>query len=321
MPNSKNKIVPLEDLEKIISDQKKLGKKVALCHGAFDLIHAGHIKYLQKAKTISDTLVVTLTGDDFIRKGPGRPVFNEELRSENIAALACVDFVCINYEVDAIGLLKKVKPDLYVKGSDYIKPEDDVTGNIKKEIDAIKSVGGDIFFTNEITFSSSNLINSFFDVYSPDTRDFLNNFRKLENSRSVLQQIDSLEDLRVLVIGDAIIDQYDYVNHLGQTGKGNVTAAQFKSQETFLGGSIAIANHISEFVKKVTLLTAFGDKDNYEIYTKERIPKNITLISDTFANSSSLIKKRYVDDDLNKFFEIYLFSDNPQLANKAKKNY
>ena len=112
---------------------KAEGKRVVLCHGTFDLMHAGHIRHMQRAKEEGDILLVTVTGDAYVNKGPGRPVFNEQLRAEYIAALACVDYVAVNQAVTAIDALHMLQPNIYAKGSDYRSHGDDVTGNIARE--------------------------------------------------------------------------------------------------------------------------------------------------------------------------------------------
>ena len=78
----KKKIFLLEDLKKIISKEKSKGKKIALCHGVFDLLHIGHIKHFKEAKSLGDILIVSLTPDIYVNKGPKRPAFKEKLRSE-----------------------------------------------------------------------------------------------------------------------------------------------------------------------------------------------------------------------------------------------
>ena len=86
----KQKIFSLEKLQKILEKQSEKGKKVVLCHGVFDLLHIGHIKHFEEAKNFGDILVVTLTPDIYVNKGPKRPVFIEKLRVEAIAALNAV---------------------------------------------------------------------------------------------------------------------------------------------------------------------------------------------------------------------------------------
>ena len=147
------KIVSIESLAKIVSKLKKKAKKVVLCHGVFDLLHIGHIKHFQKAKNLGDTLVVTLTPDKFVNKGPKKPAFKEELRLEAVAALDAVDFVALNNTPTAISASQKLKPNFYCKGSDYKKNKNEVSGQIGNEIKAVKKLGGKTVYTEDVSFS------------------------------------------------------------------------------------------------------------------------------------------------------------------------
>ena len=316
---SSHKIITVEELAKVSYVQRAQGKKVVLCHGSFDLMHAGHIRYLQRAQREGDVLLVTLTADDYVNKGPGRPVFTEQLRAESLAALGCVDYVAINHAVTAVELLEKVRPSLYVKGSEYRDHAGDITGNITREIQVVESYGGEIFYTDEITFSSSSLLNEHFGVFSPETKKFLEEFALQYSDKNIHAQIDSLEPLKVLVIGDAIIDQYHYVAPLGQTGKGNVLAVRYQAEEQFAGGSLAVANHVSKFVKNVDLLTGLGRIDSHEKFIRDKLNKNINPVFVYFEDAPTVTKRRFVDADLAKFFEIYFFNDFPELEDQGKQ--
>ena len=96
------KILPIEKLQKFLNKEKKKGKKIVLCHGVFDLLHVGHINYFKSSKSHGDILVVSLTSDKFVNKGPGRPFFKLNKRLETIAALECVDIVVESNFSDAI---------------------------------------------------------------------------------------------------------------------------------------------------------------------------------------------------------------------------
>ena len=168
---------------------------------------------------MGDVLIVTITPDRFLNKGPGRPAFNEKLRVEAIAALEVVDYVAINEWPTAIETIKLLKPNLYVKGPDYKDYKDDVTGNIKLEEDAVKSVGGEIAFTSDITFSSSSIINERISLLSEDQKKFLNKQKSGYSFKKIIEYIDRLTKLRVLLVGEAIIDEYIFCDTIGKSGK------------------------------------------------------------------------------------------------------
>jgi rfaE bifunctional protein nucleotidyltransferase chain/domain len=158
---TKIKLLPLPDLARRIAELKKEGKKIVHCHGCFDLMHPGHIKYLQAAKKMGDILVVTLSPDKYVDKGPGRPVFSEDLRAECLAALECVDYVAINEWPTAEETLRLLRPHYYVKGEEFENLEDK-TGKVQREFQVVQEVGGKMRFTHEIVFSSTELLNKYF---------------------------------------------------------------------------------------------------------------------------------------------------------------
>lgn len=315
---SSAKILPLEELGKKSRELKAVGKKVVMCHGTFDLMHTGHVRHLQRARREGDVLLVTLTGDKFVNKGPGRPVFGEDLRAETLAALACVDYVAVNYEPAAMNAIATVQPNVYVKGSEYRAAMDDVTGNIDRERNAVEEAGGEIFYTDEITFSSSSLLNEHFGVFSPETKDYLQGFRKKYGYKDAIEQVKSLSSLKVLVVGDAIIDQYHYVRMLGQVGKGNSLAVSYESEEEFAGGAMAVANHIAGFAADVTLVSALGTRHSREDLIRAKMLPNVKAQFFFIDGSQTLSKRRFVDPDLSRLFEVYFGNEKP-LSGDAEK--
>lgn len=155
------KIINLEQLSLILEKVKSEGKKIVMCHGCFDLMHPGHIKHFQASKRMGDILVVTITPDVYVDKGSGRPVFDQNLRAESIAALECVDYVALNKWPTAEQTLRLLRPDIYVKGQEFEKLKDK-TGKIQKEYEVISEIGAELRFTNEVVFSSTKLLTKYF---------------------------------------------------------------------------------------------------------------------------------------------------------------
>lgn len=129
--NSRSKIVKLEKLRKIINHLRKQGKKIAFTNGCFDILHHGHIQYLEKAKKQNRVLIVGLNSDTSVRKikGQSRPINFEYDRAALLAALSCVDYVTIFSEATPLNVIKKIKPDVLIKGNDW-KSKEVVGGNI-----------------------------------------------------------------------------------------------------------------------------------------------------------------------------------------------
>lgn len=111
----------LSEAQKQVDAWRKEGKTIALANGVFDLLHVGHLRYLQEAKTLADKLVVAVNSDASTRayKGPGRPIIPEAERVELLRALRCTDLVFLFSEPDVRGVIRALKPDVHVKGTDY----------------------------------------------------------------------------------------------------------------------------------------------------------------------------------------------------------
>jgi rfaE bifunctional protein nucleotidyltransferase chain/domain len=309
---AREKVKTLEELGTIAAAARAAGRAVALAHGVFDLVHMGHVRHLEAARREGDILIVTVTADAYVNKGPGRPIFPELMRAEMLGALEYVDWVGVNRSPSAEIVLDTVKPDVYVKGSDYENPEEDITGRIVQEKDAVEKHGGRLVFTKDITFSSSSLINRYLNVYDPPLRDFLERMRRDGGLRGLLNLIEAVKDYRVVLVGDTIIDEYQYVRPMGKAAKENIIASQFESREVFSGGVIAAANHVASFCREVEVVTALGASDSYEDLIRSHLQPNVTLNAIVRPEAPTVRKSRFVDPSyMRKLFEVYFFDDAP----------
>jgi D-beta-D-heptose 7-phosphate kinase / D-beta-D-heptose 1-phosphate adenosyltransferase len=116
-----NKVIALKELQKIVDDAKAKSKRVVWTNGCYDLLHAGHVRYLLKARACGDILVVGLNSDASVRmsKGPGRPIVKEQERALVMSALSCVDYVIIFDDKSPLKMIDCLRPDVYAKGGDY----------------------------------------------------------------------------------------------------------------------------------------------------------------------------------------------------------
>ncbi len=304
------KVFSMTDLGQVTARLRQEGKTIVQCHGVFDLLHPGHLRHFVAAKKLGDVLVVTLTSDRYVNKGPDRPVFNQNLRAESIASIGCVDYVAINDHPMSSEALTELKPNIYVKGGEYADLEGDVTGGIKIEKEAVEAHGGKIHFTNEATFSSSSLINRFLDTYPTETKLFLQEFRQKYSATDIMNALESIRGKRVLVIGETIVDEYHYVRPLGRSAKGNVVAQRFQNDESFAGGIIACANHIAGFCDDVHVVTCLGAVDSKEEFVRSKLKTNVTPRFFYREGMPTIVKRRFVDSAfLGKLFEVYYFND------------
>lgn len=304
------KTVSLETLAALVETAKKGGKTVVHCHGVFDLLHIGHIRYFEQAASMGDMLVVTVTPDRFVDKGPYRPAFPEHLRAEAIASLKTVDYVAVNAWDTAEETLKLLKPDIYVKGSEFKNIDDDSTGKIQKEKEIADRIGTRLAFTHDIVFSSSNLINRHLSNLPKETDDYLSLFRTRHRLEDIETCLEKMPDLKVLVIGDTILDEYLYCDPIGMSTKDPVLAVKYNSRDMFAGGVLAVANHVANFAGRVGLATVIGEYDDHREFITSQLNGNVDYFHWTQKKAPTLIKKRYVDGySFNKLFEIYIMDD------------
>jgi len=303
------KIINFSEIKtKLLKKIKK--KKVVLCHGVFDLLHIGHLNHFEESKRFGDTLVVSITKDEFVNKGPNRPVFSTSQRAKMISSLDCVDYVIINDTSTAENVIKILKPKIYSKGIDYLDQKMDFTFNIKKEIRAIKDVKGRIKFTKSHKIDSSKILDSFDLIFNNEQKKFLKKIKNNLNLTILESCLKKIKSLKVLVIGETIIDHYVLCGTLGKSGKEAFLTFKKNNELKFLGGSGFVANQVSNFVDKIDILTILGKSNKDNNFIKKKLNKNIKIKPFIKQNLPTIVKSRYIDDiDLKKIIGIYDLDD------------
>ena len=148
-------VVTQEEIIKKVREGQKNGKTFVATNGCFDILHVGHVRYLQKTKSLADFSIVMLNSDKSVKliKGDSRPINNQDDRAEILTALSCVDYVVLFEERSPAELLEKIKPDIYTKGADYTLetlPERDIVERNGIKVKFIEFVQGK---------STTNIIN------------------------------------------------------------------------------------------------------------------------------------------------------------------
>lgn len=307
MDTTARKIRRLEDVAKELETLREQSKRIVHCHGVFDLLHIGHIKHLEAARKFGDVLVVTITPDRFVNKGPHRPAFPEGLRAEALASLACVDYVAINEWPTAVETIRLLKPHRYVKGIVKEGGKRDHTDAIQQEEEAVRSVGGELVLTDEETFSASTLINRFMDVFTPETKEFLEDFRARHTPEEIVGYLQAIRKLKVLVVGETIIDEYQFCSVLGKSGKESILAALHNRTEQYVGGVLAIANHVSNFCDEVAVLSSLGGVNSCEEFIRSKLNKNVAPHFVRVPRAPTIVKQRFLEEyPGKKLFEVYI---------------
>ncbi len=299
------------------------GKRLVQCHGTFDLVHPGHVIHLEEARALGDALVVTVTAEAFVNKGPGRPCFNDELRAHSLAALECVDYVVLIPFPAAVEAIRLVKPAVYCKGREYENPDNDVTGNIHDDLKEVAAHGGETRYIGSVVFSSTRLLNRHFSHLAEPVREFCRDLATRVSGKDFQTMIESFRGLRVLVVGDTIIDQYSYLKVQGLTSKNRIISGKFLRQDTHLGGALAVFRHVREFCDHVRFVSLLGG----EPWVEELLAGTISPEEDATTrdpNFTTVVKKRYVEpldneNELSKLFSVNFLDNTPPSKDTGRR--
>ena len=309
MKNYKNKIVTNKNLLKILGQfPRKKGSKVAMCHGVFDLVHPGHIRHLQFAKTKSDILVVSITADLHVHKAAMRPYVPQQLRAENLAALEFVDYVIIDKEPNPLKNLNFIKPDFFVKGREYIAGK--INPKTQVEINMIKKYGGNFIYTpGDFVMSSSKII----ETDSPDlSSEKLISLMDGENItfEELEKTLNHLKNIPVMVVGDSIIDTYVNTSLLGSNAKTPTFSTRYIDQVEYIGGAAIIAKHLQSAGAKVTFCSILGNDQ-----LGKKIKKNLArhkIIDETITLSDRpTTEKKYFISDNYRLLKVDTIDNSP----------
>jgi rfaE bifunctional protein kinase chain/domain len=299
------KILTFDNLIEKVSDLQQQGKVVVQSHGIFDLIHPGIITHLNAAKEQGNVLIVTVIKDKDVRRGPGRPVFPERFRVENVASLEQVDYACIVDDEIPFECVKKINPDVFAKGQSIKERDQRIHNRIFEEEKELYLGKCRIYETGGFSFSSTQIINNFLDIYPEETKQFLQAFAKTYPFEDIVAYINSLRDLQVLVIGDGIIDEYHYCHPMGRSAKAPLVVHNYLYHEVFAGGIFAIANHLAGICERVQLVSLLGKENSREDFIVKNLKPNIVATFFYREDGPTVVKKRYINQYYNqKLFEI-----------------
>jgi len=319
MEKYKKKIKNLEELKKIVKELKSKGKKIVLCHGVFDLFHPGHLFYFEAAKKEGDILIVSLTADSFVNKGINRPVFSHFIRAKVIANLEIVDYVIIDFHKTAVELIKEIKPDIYFKGQEYEKELKNKESDLYKEAQAVKEIKGEIKFSYTPVYSSTEILANYFNLYSEKTKKFLDEFKKRYSFEEIWHFIEKIKDLKILIIGESIIDEYCYCEAMNKVPKDNIIGNKYLSRERFLGGVLASANNLADFLNRIDVVSVLGEKRSFKAFIEKKLKSNVFSKFFYEENGQTILKTRFFEKSfMEKIFEVYYFDDR-ELSIKTKR--
>jgi len=288
------KIVNEDRLIEIRSGLAREGVTLVQCHGGFDIVHPGHIRHLQFAAKQGDRLVVSITADEHVNKGPNRPMFSHELRAENLAALEFVDWGFIHHEPTATGLLDRLKPDIYIKGAEYASKND---LRFEHERAIVEGYNGRVVFSGgDVVFSSSSIVETIREASRQDAD--LDGFALLASSTDLsTHAIDRImkraSGKRVVVVGETIVDTYVHCHWPEVAQEHPMLSLRPVSQSQFDGGGAIIALHLAALGARPVLCTPISRGDEGEALVDRMRSAGVEVIA-IEVDGEMPEKKRYL---------------------------
>ncbi|MDR4509092.1 MAG: PfkB family carbohydrate kinase [Candidatus Brocadiaceae bacterium] len=303
------KIVSFETLIKKTRELKHNNKSIVLCSGIFETLHIGHMRYLRQARSHGDIVIAAIISDKYIDRNKTL-AFDENLRAEAVASLDWVDAVVINPFDTIHELISLVSPNVFVKGFETAVIEETSKKSSEQELTFLKNTGTKLIITKENEFTSSAQINRYFSNLPYEIKKYIELFKERHTFDELVHVIEDMKKLQVLVIGDMIIDEYQYCSAIGKSSKDPTLVLKYESRDVFVGGAGAVANHIADFAGRVDLVTILGEQNSHEKFIRSHLNKNIFPHFFHKPDAPTLIKRRFLDGySTNKLFEVYIMDD------------
>ncbi|MBN1347061.1 MAG: adenylyltransferase/cytidyltransferase family protein [Phycisphaerae bacterium] len=295
------KILDLPSLVQTVASLRKAGKVIVQCHGCFDIVHPGHIRYLRFAKEQGDVLVVSITGDACIDKGPTRPHIPEELRAENLAALEFVDYVTIDANPTSCNVLEHVRPDLYVKGREY---QSSTSPGFVAEREIVERYGGRVVFSSgEVVFSSTQLI----DLIGHEAELQWHRLRAIcrrhdLDAESSERLLGRMAGKRVVVVGDVVLDRYVLCDAIDVASESPMMSLAKLDEQCYVGGAAIVARHVAALGGVPLIVSAIGRDDVSEHVKQTFVEEDIDgMLLD--CRQTIVQKTRYLVEE-SKLFKV-----------------
>jgi len=300
------KIVDVEQLVRIVASLRRPAPNqrpvtIVQCHGCFDIVHPGHIRYLEFARAQGDVLIVSITGDAEVGKGETRPYIPQELRAESLAALQFVDYVVVDVNPTACALLQKIQPDVYVKGAEYATSNDP---RFLAEREVIERGGGRVIFSSgQVVFSSTRLISSL-----PQSAELAAHRlalwcrRHRLDAERVTDLLAAMAGKRLLVVGDSLIERYVACDPAEMSVESPVMSLKELDSRDYVGGAAATAMLAAGMGAEVILVTGL-DEDAGSDWVSETLSKSGVRVRSVPRRGDLPVRTRFLADD-HKVFKV-----------------
>lgn len=280
---------------------QKFGEKVVLCYGYFNIIHPGHIRYLNFAHQQGSKLVVSIEGDSTFLDSERKHHFSENERAEGIATLETVSQVVLLGGGNLKNLIEKLRPTVLVLGKEF---ETEQYGQIDDAVQLLKKQGGQILYhAGETHYASADMLrDNLPDLHDQNIKQFKKSCsRQKLHLEELLERIHKFKDASLLVIGDTIIDQYVACEALGMSSEAPVVVVRELDARKYAGGAAVVSMHVSALGAKCRYISVVGHDDDANTATEEldRLKVEHTLIED--YSRPTTFKIRYLVENQKMF--------------------
>jgi len=301
-PEALSKFLSMDALAEHLASTRE-GRRVVHCHADFEVIHPGYVNYLEEARRHGDLLVVTITPDSHLPRATTQFLYDEDSRAQAVASLDIVNFVVVGSGPDGARAIQKLRPDCFVQADGLEDPQ--------PEAAAIKETGGTLVIAPLSRTGVVHPITNPLSAYSPEVSAYLEQFASRHTAASVLKWLEDARKLSVLVVGEAIVDEYHFCETMGKSGKEPILATRYIHSERFAGGILAVANNIAAFCDQVTMLSVLGRQngkaDPTEPFIRESLDPKVVPFFIFQEDAPTILKRRFVEQyPLQKLFEVYL---------------
>ncbi len=246
-----------EELKKYIESIKNENKIISICQGHFNVIHPGHLRFLEFAKSKGDCLIVAIQGSKVLESFVRNKFYSIDERSKGVASIEFVDKVFIFNDIDFKQVIKIVKPDFYIMGKEFSKKID----RVKDEIDLVEKFGGKVIFSSgEIHYTSSEYLEKDIVNIEAERKELLHEAIEKQkiNINKLFDYLDSFNSKHVLVLGDTIVDQYVACDALGMSSEAPVLVLHEIENKEYVGGSAIVARNVRALESKCSYISLVG---------------------------------------------------------------
>jgi len=310
------KILSLDLAPVVLAPLRQRGKRLIQYHDSIDLFHPGLISLLEKAKSLGDLLVVTLTAPHHAFQS-ARPLSDRDrLLVGFLTGLPYVDYVVVALDATPERMIESVRPHVYCKMEFPANGAEKDGRQISNELAALKKVGATFEFIAIKPCSPSEALSELFQTHSPEVRSFCRGLAEGFPPDEFQRVADGFAELKVLIIGDIIFDRYCSVEVQGLTSKNRILSARLLSEDTQAGGALAVFRHVRQFTSKVKLISLLGTEPWANATLARFIEPSEHDVIQT-PEFTTIIKQRFVEPrmegkELSKLFSVNMIErDHP----------